>query len=190
MARLANARTAAAGAAPPVDPGLLARGLAALRIFVGAIFFANGLAKLFGFHAIRLGPYAANLINRDDTRFILDYEVNRNPANGGPGTELPLLGNLVNDFLLPNFGFFGWLVTAVELGVGALLLVGLASRAAALVGLGQQLFLALVYFSSDRWLFEQPHEYVPLLILALVPAGRTWGLDARTVRKRRARWPF
>ena len=37
--------------------------------------------------------------------------------------------------------------------------------------------------------FEQPHEWVPLLILALVPAGRVWGLDRRLSR-RRPRWPF
>jgi hypothetical protein len=57
--------------------------------------------------------------------------------------------------------------------------------------------LALVYFSSDRWLFEQPHEYVPLVILALVPAGRVWGLDAWAARRTgrtgpglKASWPF
>jgi len=33
-----------------------------------------------------------------------------------------------------------------------------ATRAAALVGLGQQLFLQLIYLSSGRWMFEQPHE--------------------------------
>ena len=27
-------------------------------------------------------------------------------------------------------------------------------------------------------MWEQPHEWVPLVILALVPAGRVWGLDA------------
>jgi hypothetical protein len=62
------------------------------------------------------------------------------------------------------------------------------------VGLGQQLFLALVYASSNRWTFEQPHEYVPLVILALVPAGRYWGLDRRFARTapdgRGGRWPF
>ena len=65
------------------------------------------------------------------------------------------------------------------LGIGAALILGLASRGAALVGLGQQLFLAAVYFSSNRWMFEQPHEYVPLFILAVVPAGRVWGLCRR-----------
>ena len=58
--------------------------------------------------------------------------------------------------------------------------------------LGQQLFLAAVYFSSNRWMFEQPHEYIPLAILALVPAGRVWGLDRRLIRQRPnlRRWPF
>jgi hypothetical protein len=38
-------------------------------------------------------------------------------------------------------------------------------------------------------MFEQPHEWVPLLILALVPAGRTWGLDERFARRGRG-FPF
>ena len=75
------------------------------------------------------------------------------------------------------------MITAVELGVGAALILGLATRGAALIGLGQQLFLQVVYLSSSRWTFEQPHEWVPLLILALVPAGRVWGLDRRFARR-------
>lgn len=174
------------------DRGLPARGLAALRIFVGLIFLLNGLAKLFDFSVITIGPYQSNLISRDAVGAILDFEVNQNPANGGLGTELPLLPRLVNDLILPNIDFFSWLVTLVELGVGLALVLGLASRGAALVGLGQQLFLAAVYFSSNRWLFEQPHEYVPLAILAVVPGGRVWGLDGRlgADRARRGRWPF
>lgn len=98
--------------------------------------------------------------------------------------------------MLDNWGLFGWAITAMELAVGALLIVGLLTRLAALVSLGQALFLALVYASSDRWAFEQPHEYVPLIILALVPAGRVWGLDGRIPRRRGTDpgelrgWPF
>ncbi len=104
-----------------------------------------------------------------------------------------MLKTITNDVLLPNFDVFQWLITALELGVGAALIVGLASRGAALIGLGQQLFLQLVYLSSGRWMFEQPHEWVPLLILTLVPAGRVWGLDGRFVRRGIARlrgFPF
>jgi len=90
---------------------------------------------------------------------------------------------------LPNWDVFQWLITAVELGAGLALILGLASRLAALVDLGQQLFLQLVYLSSARWMFEQPHEWVPLVILALVPAGRVWGLDARLWLRTRRR-PF
>ena len=169
----------------------MAQGLAALRIFTGTILFANGLAKLLGITTITLGPYQANLIDREATRFILRFEGLENPANGGAGTEVPGLEPVVR-FLLDNFGTVKWLITAAELAVGALLIVGLASRGAAILALGQHLFLALLYASSNRWLFEQPHEYLPLLILALVPSGRVWGLDGRLAwaRARAGRFPF
>ena len=181
--------TATTSAVPFADPVLLGRGLAVLRIFVGVIFFANGVSKLTGETQIDIGPYRGNLINRDGARNILNFEVNRRDERG---TEVPGLKSIVNDLILPNWDIFQWLVTAVEVGVGALLIVGLATRGAALVGLGFQLFLALVYVSSNRWAFEQPHEYVPLFILAAVPAGRFWGVDGGLVRNRRAlrRWPF
>ena len=167
------------------DARLLARGLAALRIFFGVILFANGLAKLFSFTDISVGPYAANLIDRGLARNILENEAAR--------TDLPLIPWIANDVILANWGIFQWIITAMELGVGALLIVGLASRGAALLGLGQHLFLAGLYFSSNRWAFEQPHEYIPLIILALVPSGRVWGLDAHVLRARpnlRRRWVF
>ncbi len=168
-----------------VDARLLGKGLAALRIFLGLILFSNGLAKLLSFRTIEIGPYRAFLINREEARSILDFEVNE---RGGDGTDVPALTAVVNDVILANWGSFQWVVTFVELGVGALLIVGLATRAAALVGLGQQLFLQLVYLSSGRWMWEQPHEWVPLLILAIVPAGRSWGLDRRFVDRGMRRW--
>lgn len=160
------------------DASLLAKGLAALRIFVGAILFANGLSKLLDFRNIEIGPYSSFLINREETRSILEGEAGR--------SDMPLIPTIVNDFMLPNYDWLQWFITFFELGVGGLLIVGLASRGAALAGLAQQLFLAAMYASSGRWMFEQPHEYIPLIILALVPAGYVWGLDAR-LRARRAR---
>src|ERR671913_52251 len=159
------------------------------------ILFANGLAKIQPSLArIDLGPYHANLITRDGARGILNFEVNeRRIREGAPqGTQVPSLKPFVNDVVLANWGFFQWVVVLVEVGAGLLLVLGLATRGAALVGLGQQLFLALVYVSSNRWMFEQPHEYVPLLVLALVPAGRAWGLDRWVAARRPAfrRWPF
>ena len=176
--------------AATADAQLLGRGLAALRIFFGLILLSNGLAKLLDFRNISLGPYKSFLINKAEARSILDNEVNR---RGGDGTDVPGLKAVVNDVVLPNWEAFRWVVTFVELGAGALLIIGLATRGAALIALGQQLFLQLVYLSSGRWAFEQPHEWVPLVILALVPAGRVWGLDRRFAgrgSKRFRGWPF
>jgi uncharacterized membrane protein YphA (DoxX/SURF4 family) len=180
---------------PLIDPILFARGMAVIRIFFGIILFANGLAKLEpSLGRIDLGPYHANLVTRDGARGILNFEVNeRRIREGAPqGTQVPGLKPFVNDVILANWGLFQWLVVLIEVGFGGLLLIGLASRGAALVCLGQQLFLALVYFSSNRWMFEQPHEYVPLIVLAIVPAGRVWGLDALLLRRNPGlrRWPF
>ena len=86
----------------------------ALRIFVGSILFANGLAKLVGITTITLGPYQANLIDRAAMRFILRFEGLENPANGGPGSDVPGLKPVVR-FLLDNFDVMQWLITAAEL---------------------------------------------------------------------------
>jgi uncharacterized membrane protein YphA (DoxX/SURF4 family) len=180
---------------PLIDPILFAKGMAVIRIFFGLIVLANGLAKLEpSLGKIDIGPYHANLITRDGARGILNFEINeRQIRKDAPkGTQVPGLRSFVNDIVLANWGVFQWVVVLVEVGAGLLLVLGLAAREAALVDLGQQLFLALVYVSSNRWLFEQPHEYVPLIVLAIVPAGRMWGLDGRLLRDHPAfrRWPF
>ncbi len=171
------------------DGRLMARGLAALRIFFGLILFSNGLSKLFGFTDVFVGVYKATLIDRPEARSILDFEVNKR----GGGTDVPLLKSIVNNVFLDHYGIFQWLTTALELGAGLALILGIASRAAALAALSQQLFLQVVYVSSGRFMWEQPHEWVPLVILALIPAGRIWGFDARLLDRggrRFDRWPF
>jgi uncharacterized membrane protein YphA (DoxX/SURF4 family) len=173
----------------------LGKGLAVLRVFMGTVLFANGLAKLFGFSKIEVGPYVGNLIDRPAMEFILRYEVFENPAGDKPGTSIGFV-RPVAEFVLDNFTFFGWLITAGELVFGLLLILGLLTRLAALYGVAFGLSLALIYASSNRWVFEQPHEYVPFIILALIPTGRVWGLDGGVLRRRGTDpgelrgWPF
>ncbi len=174
--------TDAASARSAADPALLARGLAALRIFVGVIALSNGLAKLFSFRMIDIGPYSGTLVDRPEARGILEGEAARN--------ELPLLPSIVDDIVLPSYDVMQWLVTFTELGTGALLILGVLSRGAALIVFAQHFGLQLLYLSSGRFAFEQPHEWVPPLILAIVPAGLVWGLDGRLGRNRpQVRWP-
>ena len=181
--------TSASSTEPMVSRSALGHGLAALRIFVGLIFFANGFAKLTGNTSIVIGWYRGTLVGRDEARNILEFEVNK---RGRTGTSVPYLKHVVNDFILPNWDSFQWVVTFTEVGVGLLLILGFVTQGAALVGLLFQLFLALVYASSNRWMFEQPHEYIPLFILAIVASGRYWGIDGLLLRDRPflRRWPF
>ena len=172
-----------------------AMGMAVLRIFMGIIFLANGLAKVEPeLGRVDVGWYHGNLITQQGARGILNFEVNdRQVRDGAPrGTKVPGVSWITNEVILKHWDVFKWLVTITELAVGVMLIAGFATRLAALAGLGFQLFLAAVYFSSNRWMFEQPHEYVPLIILALVPAGRKWGVDQLLIRRSRslARWPF
>lgn len=177
-------------AAPMLDSVLIGRGLAVIRVFFGLILFANGIAKVFEFTRVAVGQWwITNLIDRPGAQSILNSLANKDR----PGTTmLPGLRWVANELILDNWEWFQWVLTATELGVGAFLILGLASRGAALVGFGFQFFLALYYLPTNKWTFEQPHEYVPLLVLALVPAGRVWGLDALLLRRRPAlrRWPF
>lgn len=50
--------------ADDIDARLFGKGLAGLRISMGLILFPNGLAKLFSFRTIEIGPYSSFLINR------------------------------------------------------------------------------------------------------------------------------
>lgn len=181
---------AEAQSTPVLDAIAIGRGLAAVRIFFGVILLANGIAKLFEFRRVAAGDYWITfLIDRSSARSILDSLANKDR----PGTEqLPGLHWIANEVMLDHWSWFQWVLTATEVGVGTLLIVGLATRGAALVGFGFQFLLALYYLPTNKWTFEQPHEYVPLAILALVPAGRVWGLDGWLLRQRPAwrRWPF
>ena len=180
---------AATGGSVLPSASTLGKGLAVLRIFMGIVLFANGVAKLFEFRRIEIGPYVANLIDKGAARSIL--------ANGLGDQERSITGlRPVMEVMVDNWTVVGWALTFTELLVGGLLIVGAATRLAALIGLGQALFLALVFATRNRWAFEQPHEYVPLIILAIVPAGRVWGLDGRLLRRRHKDprelrgWPF
>ena len=117
-----------AGTADPVLPSAttLGKGLAVLRIFFGIVLFANGVAKLFEFRRIEVGPYIANLIDKGAARSIL--------ANGfDEGDQERSIPGLrpVMELMVDNWGFVGWALTFTELVVGAMLIVGAATRLAA-----------------------------------------------------------
>jgi len=95
--------------------------------------------------------------------------------------DKPVFGpyaRFVEHVVLPNFTVFGWLTLLVEAGLGAFLLVGLATRLWALIGIAQSVAIALSVLNA-------PHEWhwaYFLMILAHVAlfataAGRSFGVD-------------
>ena len=165
-----------------VDPGVAARGLAAVRIFVGVVWLANGLAKLVNKSDYDLGVVSFGLISRNVARGLLvSYSGDKSHALG-------VLKAVYRDIVLPNWGFFQWLLTAAELTVGLCLVFGIASRFGALLALLLIGPLWIMNLDNNRYLFEWPLDIVPLLILAVVPAGRAWGRDDRLAARFGSRW--
>ncbi len=94
--------------------------------------------------------------------------------------------------MLPNWGFFAAFLTIAELAAGLALLFGVLTRTAALGTLLLITPIWLLYLFSDltQYLWTYPVDLVPLALLAIVPAGRTWGLDGRLAARFGDRWPF
>ena len=98
-----------------------------------------------------------------------------------------LQGELVRMIVLPNLTLFGPLVYLVELTIGVTLLLGLVSRAGALLGLlmGLNLWLGL-YSAQGEW----PWTYMFLIIIQAIfvidPPGRSLGADALLRARRNA----
>ncbi|MEP7054060.1 MAG: DoxX family protein [Actinomycetota bacterium] len=85
---------------------------------------------------------------------------------------------LVEHVVLPHFTLFGWGVLVVESSLGAFLLIGLATRFWALVGIGQTLAITLsVLNAPGEWHWSYFLMLMVHLVLFAVAAGRYGGLD-------------
>ncbi len=163
---------------------VFARGFAVLRIFFGLIYLSNGLAKLFGNGTYDLGFATFGLLWLPQARFIADA--------ASKDTFLAPLGAVFQNVVLPNWDAFGVFLTVVEIVAGLALLFGVLSRAAAvgnllLIG---PIWLMYLFSGAVQYVWTYPVDLVPLLLLAIVPAGRMWGLDGRLAARFGDRWPF
>jgi uncharacterized membrane protein YphA (DoxX/SURF4 family) len=145
--------------------------IAILRIFFGVVYFSNGLSKLVPGIAHLPGGYF--LIDAAAAKRIIQHNAAHHPV--APYHDLVL------NFLVPNWAVFGPLVGVTEMAAGLLLLGGLATWVGALVA---ALLSLHVQFSdaTGPWLYEYAVEWVPLLCLVFMKAGRTWGFDAAIAR--------
>ncbi|MGI8652994.1 MAG: TQO small subunit DoxD [Geodermatophilaceae bacterium] len=155
-------RQLAPDASEELDHGRGARiGLAFVRIAVGLLWIQSAGWKTppeFGRDS-ETGLFKF-------TTYAVDYPV------------FPPFSWLIENVVLPNFALFGYLTLLVEASVGAFLLVGLATRFWALVGIGQTVAIALSVLNGPN---EFPWTYYLLfaahVVILVTAPGRTAGLD-------------
>jgi uncharacterized membrane protein YphA (DoxX/SURF4 family) len=153
------------------SPTAVPRAIAVLRVFFGVVFLSNGLAKFVPGIAHLPGGYY--LIDSQGARSIIQHNAAHHPV--------ALYHDLVFNVFVPNWAVFGPLVGLAETTAGLLLLLGLASSLGALLA---ALLSLHIQFSDANgpWLYEYAVEWVPLLCLVFLGAGRRWGLDGRIAR--------
>jgi thiosulfate dehydrogenase (quinone) large subunit len=166
-----------------IDASLLARAVTALRIFTGLVWLSNGMAKLFDVGKIDLGFFTGSLISKGAANAIL--------TRASENTDITPLGAFYRDVVLPNWGFFSVFLTIAELAIGIGLILGLATRLAAVGALLLITPIWVMLWPIGGYLWEYPAEDLfPLALLAIVPAGRTAGLDRRLAPRFGHHWPF
>jgi uncharacterized membrane protein YphA (DoxX/SURF4 family) len=168
----------------PARPDLVAKGLAAFRIFMGVTFGANGLAKVLGKGHYDLKVVSFGLIDRGTARGLL-------VGYAGPKSHaIAPLKWFYNHLVLAHWEPWSIFLTAAEVTIGVLLCFGIASRFGALIGLALILPLQVMVIDNGGYLFDFPPDWVPLVILLVVPSGRAWGFDGRLAARFGDRWPF
>lgn len=165
---------------PDFQMRLFYLGMTILRVGFGLVFLTNGIAKLPG-QWDGIHPFPGFLITRDGARGILQADTQTHPVG--------IYKDIIDKLVLPNWGAFSVLLTVSELFVGICLVVGVLTPIAALIGAAFTLHLNFAVWDRNVWVWEYAVEWMALLAIALMRAGRYWGLDAKLAR-RLPRWPF
>lgn len=84
----------------------------------------------------------------------------------------------VEAFVLPNIQVFGYVTLLTEAALGAFLLIGLATRFWALVGIAQTIAITLsVLNAPNEWHWSYYLMLLAHIVLLGTAAGRAFGLD-------------
>ena len=165
------------------DTRIFARLFTVLRIFTGLVWLSNGLAKVFEASNFDLGFFSFSLVNKESARGIL--------TGAAAGSGVKPLGAIYQNVVLSQWGFWSIFLTVTELAIGFGLVLGIATRLAAVGGLLLIGPVWIMLWHSNQYLWQYPAEDLfPLVLLAIAPAGRRFGFDQRLSAKFGRRWPF
>jgi thiosulfate dehydrogenase (quinone) large subunit len=152
-----------AAPAVPVLPSRINRAvIAAVRIAVGLLWLQNAAWKI---------PPNFGRGDPPDGLYLSATNAVSHPV-------LPPYAWLMEHVVLPNFTFFGWMVLLVEASLGAFLLIGLATRLWALIGVAQTVVIMLAVLNAPHeWYWSYLLMLLVHLALFATAAGRYAGLD-------------
>jgi len=170
-------------AAATTDSQIFVRLFTVLRIFTGLVWLSNALAKVFNVSSFKWGFFSFTLVDRESAKNIL--------TDAAGKTGIKALGSMYQSVVLPHWGFWSIFLTLTELAIGLGLVLGVASRLAAIGGLMLITPIWIMLWHTNMYLWEYPAEdLLPLVLLAIAPAGRQLGLDRLITAKVGRRWPF
>lgn len=148
-------------------------GAAIMRITLGVILLATWWGNLTG---------DVNLYSGDGLRGLLNW-LGQSAEEGGNGGSLGFVHSFLDAVVAPNAGFFGFVQGVVEFLIGLALLLGIATRAAALAALGFFVTLFLSYFGGEEWIWTYVLLMAGAAVVFLDHGGRLLGLDQALVAK-------
>jgi len=151
--------------------------LALLRVVVGAWFLKAVWTKLALGLAWGVLPYPTV-----SARFIAFHP--KRVAEFAAGNPIGWYRDFLEQTVLQNAALFATLQVWGEVAVGIGLVLGLATRLTALVGL----YLAVTFGLASQWMSFGQQGFHLLLVTSMViflgaGAGRAWGLDALLLRR-------
>jgi len=94
-------------------------------------------------------------------------------------SKLPLHAAFINNFVIPNISWMGWLIFLMEAFIAVSLIFGLFTRLGAIVGFIQavNLYIGLTAIPFE-WYWTYGMLYTLHMVFFFVPPGRTLGVDA------------
>ena len=151
----------------PAQRSLRHVGVCLLRVIVGTMWWQQSLWKVPPHYDWGLIHWMQEMVDHASTE---------------------LQSDLVRDVVLPNVTVFGPLVYAIEVAIGASLILGLTTRLGALLGalMAVNLWLGL-YNAPGEWPWTYMFIVVVHLIYVIEPPGRSLGIDALIWRRVEAR---
>ena len=147
----------------PAQRSLRHVGVCLLRVIVGTMWWQQSLWKVPPHYDWGLIHWMQEMVDHASTE---------------------LQSVLVRDIVLPNIAVFGPLVYAIEVAIGASLILGLTTRLGALLGalMAVNLWLGL-YNAPGEWPWTYMFIVVAHLTYVIEPPGRSLGIDALIWRR-------